>query len=596
MEASNPPKDGSGQSPAENQPGNAQQARTGQSSELPAFLTKPTPPLPVGPRSAPTAPAMGAVMRRQPQGSATQDPRGSAAGKAPPPPLANPGWAARPGTWAVTPLPHASVDNREQSRGRAGDARERPHSRSVDNSEYARRQGGQHRDGRGYSSADYDFDDDDDTPISVLSSVDNSEGFDLPPAGQYVEPARLTQLKGPQAYRPQGRSGPDKDVARLLHEAKKQQVVDRARAKGRDPNEGALEVVKGVTRSAKTQQQYVDRGNQLLARYRRERGILQDDLLSLDTVEFADWVLSLKPTLKATTWRPYKQSAKAVLATLPESDQAIEVLDADTVESGSEPERKPAKAGSRKKGDRELPRRTSSLKAKSISKPDFDRIVNYLRYLSPSKYGHTLADWLLAGMATGLRPAEWMAASLEISEDPEAPNGRYVWLYVLNAKNTNGRANGFVRTMDLSGFRNETVDAVRRMADRGREWLIKGTYEAMQGQCAQLMYNTAERMFPGRKLSYSLYTTRHQFMANAKSYHPPEAVSAMAGHGVSNTATENYGKKRSAWNMDDIEDRANPVAEEVATVKRRQTFFEERVKMREAAGMKPMGMGGGGDE
>jgi hypothetical protein len=400
-------------------------------------------------------------------------------------------------------------------------------------------------------------------------------------------------LKGPQAYRPQGRSGPDKEVARLLREARKQQVVDRARARGRDPNDGAHEVVAGVTRSAKTQQQYVDRGNQLLARYRRERGILQEDLLSLDTVEFADWVLSLKPTLKPTTWRPYKQSAKAVLETLPESDQAIEILDADTVEAGSEPERKASKPSTRKKGDRQLERRTSSLKAKSIPKPDFDRIVNYLRYLSSSRYGHTLADWLVAGIATGLRPGEWMAASIEIVEDEEAPQGRWVWLYVLNAKSTNGRANGSVRTMDLSGFRDETVDAVKRMVDRGREWLVKGTYEAMQGQCAQLMYNTAERMFPGRKLSYSLYTTRHQFMANAKSYHPPEAVSAMAGHGVTNTAAENYGKKRSAWNLDDIQDKAAPVAEEVATVKRRQVFYEDRARMREAAGMKPLGMGRG---
>lgn len=589
MEAKKPPQAGQGQAPAESHQAAAQTARRTVSDDghppqgrtPPPFVQRPSQP------PARSAPAMGAVIRRQPQAPAHDGAT---------PPFANPNWTGRPGGWSVAPLPPSSVDNREPPWAQKQDAYGRPSSRSVDNQEVPGRPG-EDWDRRRYNEprSYEDYEDDDDAPINLVTSVDNGEGFDLPPAGQYVEPARLTQLKGPQAYRPQGRSGPDKEMAKLLRDARKQQVLDRARAKGRDPNEGAAEVVKGVTRSAKTQQQYIDRGNQLLARYRRERGILHDDLLSLDTVEFADWVLSLKPTLKATTWRPYKQSAKAVLATLPESDQAIEVLDADTVESGSEPERRPTKENTRKKGGRELPRRTSSLKAKTISKPDFDRMVSYLRYLCPSKYAHTLADWLLAGIATGLRPVEWMAASLEITEDPEAPNGRYVWLYVLNAKNTNGRANGFVRTMDLSAFKPETVDAVRRMADRGREWLVKGVYGQMQGQCAQLMYNTAERMFPGRKLSYSLYTTRHQFMANAKSYHPAEAVSAMAGHGVTNTATENYGKKRSAWNLDDIEDRANPVAEEVATVKRRQTFFEDRVKMREAAGLKPLSMGGGGD-
>ncbi|MDW9481878.1 hypothetical protein GOB57_24835 [Sinorhizobium meliloti] len=580
MDASNQPSDGPTSVSAES-PRTATQGKPDATPQrrpegiAPPVVRRPdfgSLPRPVA-RPMPAAPAMGAVLRREP-----------------PPPIGGPAWRGRPASWDVAPLAPSSVDKSDERGNWDGEHGRHPSGRSVDNSD---RQGSSYpreTAPRGYPAADFD-----DEPISVFPNVDNLDGLEGPPVGQYIEPARLTILKGPQAYRPQGRSGPDKEVARLLREAKKQQIVDRARARGRDPNEGAEEVVKGVTRSAKTQQQYVDRGNQLLARYRRERGMLQDNLLALDTVEFADWVLSLKPTLKPTTWRPYKQSAKAVLSTLPDSDQAIETLDADTVESGSEPERKPPKERKSKNG-RDLPRRTSARKAKSISKPDFERIVNYLRFLSSSKYGHTLADWLVAGLATGLRPGEWMATSLEISEDREAPRGRYVWLYVLNSKNTNGRANGAVRTIDLSNVRDETIDAVKRMTERGREWLVKGTYADIQGQCAQLMYNTAERMFPGRKLSYSLYTTRHQFIANAKSYHPPEAVSAMAGHGVTNTATENYGKKRSAWNMDDIEDKANPLPEEVATVKRRHTFYEERMKMREAAGLKPMGMGMGSDD
>jgi hypothetical protein len=577
MDASKQPSDGQTNASAEANRTTAQGRQEGTPQRRPEGIAPPVVrkpdfgsiPRPVA-RPATAAPAMGAVLRR-----------------APPPPVGSPAWRGRPAGWEVAPLTSSSVDNSDR-RGRPDNGRGNPASgRSVDNAEWDGSLYSREGDPRGQSAA-ADFDDD--TPITVFSSVDNLDSFDAPPVGQYIEPARLSTLKGPRAYRPQGRSGPDKEVARLLREAKKQQVVDRARARGRDPNEGAQEVVKGVTRSAKTQQQYVDRGNQLLARYRRERGMLQDNLLALDTVEFADWVLSLKPTLKPTTWRPYKQSAKAVLSTLPDSDQAIEILDADTVESGSEPERKPSK-DRKSKGGRDLPRRTSAVKAKSISKPDFDRIVNYLRFLSSSKYGHTLADWLVAGLATGLRPGEWMATSFEISEDPQAPRGRYVWLYVLNSKHTNGRSNGAVRTIDLTNVRDEVIEVIRRMTERGREWLVRGTYADMQGQCAQLLYNTAERMFPGRKLSIALYTTRHQFIANAKSYHPPEAVSAMAGHGVDNTAAENYGKKRSAWNMDDIEDRANPLPEEVATVKRRHTFFADRMKLHEAAGIKVRGMG-----
>lgn len=415
-------------------------------------------------------------------------------------------------------------------------------------------------------------------------SFSSGDDFDPPAQDAYFEPAVPTKLKTPEAYRPGGRAGPDREIVKKLREAKKKQVVDRARSGGRDPNAGAREVSPGLTRSENTQQQYMERGRQLLARYRRERAIMSDDLLSLDTVEFVDWLFSLKPTLKPTTWRPYKQSAKAILLTVPDSDEAIALIDQDQPEAGSEPERKTSPG---KPASRDLPRRTSAKKAKYIAKRDFDRIVGYLRFLSASRYGQVLADWLVAGVATGLRPAEWMATSLEVVEDKEAPGGRYVWLYVLNAKHTNNRANGAVRTIDLSETRDETLAAVRKMSERGREWLYRGEYGDHQNQCSQLMYHTCERMFPNRKTSYALTSTRHQFIANAKSYRRPEEVSAMVGHGVTDTAVENYGKKRSAWEPEEIEDRASPVEEEVATVKRRHVFYEERRRLLDEIGVKP---------
>jgi hypothetical protein len=131
------------------------------------------------------------------------------------------------------------------------------------------------------------------------------------------------------------------------------------------------------------------------------------------------------------------------------------------------------------------------------------------------------------------------------------------------------------------------------MSERGRDWLLKDVFEEMQARCSQLMYSTADRLFPSRAYSYSLYTTRHQFIANAKAHHPPEAVSAMAGHMGTDTAIENYGKKRSAWNPEDLEDMAAPVPEEVETVKRQHTFFEDRMKLREAAGLPVRGFGPG---
>src|SRR3546814_11558463 len=99
-------------------------------------------------------------------------------------------------------------------------------------------------------------------------------------------------------------------------------------------------------------------------------------------------------------------------------------------------------------------------------------------------------------MWTGLRPIEWRATDVEVRDDPTASHGHRAWLYVLNAKATNGRGNGVVRTIDLTGVSSETLEAIQRMSDRGARWLIEGRYDTMQNQCSQRLYTLCERIFP----------------------------------------------------------------------------------------------------
>jgi hypothetical protein len=197
---------------------------------------------------------------------------------------------------------------------------------------------------------------------------------------------------------------------------------------------------------------------------------------------------------------------------------------------------------------------------------------------------------MIAGVATGLRPIEWQATDLEIKDDPESTFGRHVWLYVVNAKATNGRGNGAHRTIDLSGCRDETIAAVKRMSEVGMQWLIDAEYDSMQSQCSQLLYSTCDRIFRTRPKVYALYSLRHQFVANAKTFHDPASISAMCGHIVTDTAISSYGKKRSGWDPEDILDRAVPVAEEIATVRQQHRFFEDRIKLQQAAGILKPGM------
>lgn len=488
----------------------------------------------------------------------------------------------RPGSWRVAApsrSPSSIVDNKDTGAATRSPPRQpaqRPGlhpSRIVDAAE---------RSGGPSSSIVDNRDGDGGYPSRI---VDAAEGFERAPSPASAPPVP-TRLRGPDLRKASGPSGPDDELIRRLREARKRRVADRAKARGRDPGAGSRDVGGGVTRSERTHEQYLERGRMLVKRYRREAGLENAPLDALDPKEFVNWFFSLKPTLKPTAWRPYRQAAKAILSTIPHDDveAAIAMIDADVAEQSESRERRqpeaPAEGGDRAK----LPRRTSSLKEKRVLKDDYDRMVSFLRHFSRSRFAPILVDWMEAGIATGLRPIEWQATDVEVRVDASAPGGRWVWLYVLNAKATNGRANGIVRTLDLSHFRDDTLRAVQRMSKAGSDWLLAGTYDSMQSQCAQLLYGVSDKVTKGRRI-YSLYSMRHQFVANAKSYHKPEAVSALVGHVVTDTAVSSYGKKRSCWEPEDIRDRAEPVADEVATVRQRLIFFEERTRLQVEAGL-----------
>lgn len=423
--------------------------------------------------------------------------------------------------------------------------------------------------------------------MSTNSNVDTNAGYEAAPTlSSRPIPTKLREFHKSNLTGP---SGPNLEVLRKLREATKQRVTDRAKSRGRDPGAGAVEVNNGLTRSAKTHEQYLERGRSLVSRYQKETGRDQGSLQNLDPLEFAKWFFSLKPTVKSSTWRPYRQAAKAILSSIPHdnTEHALALIDADIVEIEMTDQPLPkSELISNFEGDRKkLPRKTSARKEKRFPKADFDKVISFLRHFSRSKLAPTLIDWMVAGVSTGLRPIEWATTDLEIREDPNAPNGRRVWLYVLNAKSTNGRANGVVRTIDISNFADDTLRAIRNMSSNGADWLSNGEYDTNQSQVAQLLYSTSQKLFTGRVRVYSLYSLRHQFIANAKSYQKPEEIAAIVGHGVTVTAAENYGKKRSSWGPDEIPERPNAVADEVATVKQSLEFYANRIKLQEEAGL-----------
>lgn len=503
---------------------------------------------------------------------------GSVLRRAPPPP-------GKPKTsWAVSrPLP-SNVDIVDAARTQAHQQPENAHLSNVDTVDHSAKGGRKDMPPRPPRPAPVSTHNTNvDTVDKSLVSMSNT--FGNGPKGVSIPPIPLPPKPGKSV----DRRGPDESRFLAIVENRKQMLIDRAAAKGRNPNEGAVPspVAKAKTRSRKTHEDYLRRGEGLMERYKKFANLTHLPVEAIDPVDFVNFCFSLKPTVKASAWRPYKQGIRTMLDTLPHerTSEAINLLDADINEDTGEVKKKPA---STDPNERKLPRRTSAKKEKRFPKQHFDFVTTYLKVFARSKLSPILVDWMVAGVATGLRPIEWASTDFEVRDDPSMPNGRGVWLYVLNAKSTNGRALGLVRTLDLSHCSEETIGAVRRMSERGFEWLSDGEFDAMQRQISQVLYKACDSISALRGKTYALYSLRHQFVANAKSIYKTEEVAAMCGHGVEDTSVSNYGKKSSAWAPDEITERARPVDAEVAMVQPRISYFQQKIKLQQEAGLLKM--------
>lgn len=401
------------------------------------------------------------------------------------------------------------------------------------------------------------------------------------PRPDYSFPTGTQENK--DVYNPGKPKGPSEDVVRRIRETKSRLEKKHSNL---DQNVGASPSKESpskfarqdfTTLSKQSSEQYLRRGRQLINRYKRERKIpLEFD--DFNAKEFVVWFLSLKPSVKASTWRVYRQSAYHTIMSKPDNsiEEALDLLDNDIMASEENTDRHQApKPGGY---------RTSSMKEKKFPKHDFDKVLAYLQYKSRSTMAPILMDWLTASMHTGLRPVEWMATAFETHQDPRT-NELYVWLYVLNAKTTNGRGNGRMRTLDLSDLPGPILRSIQNMSENGLDWYEQGKFGTIQSQVSQLLYKILEIQHPRRKNHYSLYSCRHQFIANMKTVMPPEEVSALSGHNITKTAQAHYGKARSAWAPEDIGAHAKPFSEEVERVRKTASFHKERIEKLKLAGV-----------
>lgn len=302
----------------------------------------------------------------------------------------------------------------------------------------------------------------------------------------------------------------------------------------------ALEGFAPTTRVEQTKIDYLKKSQQLLNRAKKEMDIPIDE--ELDVRQFVVWLAELKPSISTRTWRFYKSAVVYYLENYPDEDVAIEAM---------EYLKKIKSEGALTKTER-----TSSLKLKKITYEDWFKLDTYLKEHN-NKWNEALRAWLRSSVITGLRPIEWKNALFTLHEGEPA-------LKILNAKATNGRGNGEFRTLILKDVSAEDLKIIKNHLNNTRKFTGMDEYEYFYRACAISLYKACRKCWPKRKRHITLYSTRHQFSANAKSSGFSRLeIAAMMGHAVDITASIHYGKKIAGNESITV----SPIIQEVSTVR-----------------------------
>ncbi|OJA53744.1 site-specific integrase [Burkholderia ubonensis] len=310
-----------------------------------------------------------------------------------------------------------------------------------------------------------------------------------------------------------------------------------------------------ITRTPKTEELYAIKARQICHRAARELGYQLAD--SVSPIAISEHLITRKPEIAKNTWKLYKNSLRSHFhalahdaedaATEEELRLAIALLDAEPSNGA-------------------LPRgiRTSATKQKQFKRDDFDQLLGYLTaHVGRHKFANALRTWLLASRFTGLRPCEWEDVGLADAD------GRPC-LIVRNAKATNGRGNGSYRTLDLSKASVADINALYDMMEMLEGYEAELGFSALQERLADYMKRATRSCFGRRKKYPTLYSLRHQFVADAKrSGHSQSEVAALLGHATNGTAARHYARARSGQSAI----RITPVGPEVQRVRSKARAF-----------------------
>ncbi len=289
-----------------------------------------------------------------------------------------------------------------------------------------------------------------------------------------------------------------------------------------------------MSKTQKTIDEYLYRGYQLWKRAAKE---LVLEANKLEPKKFLDWFEKLLPKLMPASRRYYIASSREFLIALQKKNDREALFDSNLQ---IEISRIMAMQSSHfSETGEDVPRgRTSNQKAKKLKVDEMKKMKENSEKIRGKWVKKSIA-WMEANLLVGLRPSEWRSAKIGNL------NGKLV-LEVKNGKNSNQRANGQYRHLDISEFSLEQLKVIKkqikiaaRFSGSDEEWHV--FYEGVR----KTIHKLTRLTFKNRTKYPSLYSSRHQFCADAKSSGLNLVeIAALMGHATDETATFHYGKKR----------------------------------------------------
>jgi hypothetical protein len=161
-----------------------------------------------------------------------------------------------------------------------------------------------------------------------------------------------------------------------------------------------------------------------------------------------------------------------------------------------------------------------------------------------------LVLYFKAAVPTGLRPCEWPRARFG-----KSTRDGYCWMLVVeNAKATNGRANGPLRTLHWEELAPELVHDILAWIKIAQDV----DYDRRLNTIGHALWEITRALWPRRNEWPTLYSARHVAIAAWKAFYvrkgqsPAErlealaVIAALSGHGSDETASTHYARASTA--------------------------------------------------